>query len=746
MIRHGRLVLKPGKPRSFDLRLAASLGAALAALPAGAAESPAVTNAPAARLPAMSALGGEAPAATTTRLQEMVVTGTREETEVSKVPADVSVITEEELRKPGVNGYQEALRPVAGVKINSRQEGDISIPGIEVRGLDSNPTSGANTLVLLDGIPQRRLSFAGPYVGALPFDALNRMELIKGPMSSLYGRNAMSGALQLFTDPGSEAWTVQTWNTYESPLDYVKAAWRVAGPLSTNGATFSLTGSGSYTGGWQPRTDGYQGSAYLHVRAPFGEQNTLTLVGGYYDGYRNLAAPVLIDQNGQRIPGIAREQNLAVPAQNSLDLQEARLGAIWDRNWTEQAKSKATFAYWNGQSYWKVGRPDDRPAAGTVLNRASSNRPYDEQNFFGELQHAQSYNLFSDFTGTLIGGADLEYATYRNGMQSIWSPGSSAANGIQLDLATMTEPDPRTWIYGATTTRDTSEWDPGIFLRNHLTLWERVELEGGVRYDRYQRHQLNLNTGASSTVHGDAFSPSVGLSYQFLKNDAHTASAYAGWGQGFSPVFRSVGTTEIVDVRPETSQSYEAGLKSSLFHDRIEGTLAVYRQERNDVVGAISPTLTSNIGDWVVEGIEAGLKLRPMEGVTLFGNYTHRDPRVTRDLTDALNVDKLIPFVSQDMFTAGIAYQAKCGFFTGLENYFVGSSYADNHNTIHLPAYHLLNTYVGYRWKGIEASFFVRNLLDEEYFSAVFTSAVVKNGSAFEGLPRTFGVSVNARF
>ncbi len=123
-----------------------------------------------------------APPANVTTLGEIVVTGTPQAMELNRMPADVTVIHEEQLRQPGINGYQDALRrEVPGVKISPRQEGDIATPGLEVRGLDSNPTSGGNVLILLDGVPQRRLSFGGPYAGGLPFNAVNRIGIGQRP-------------------------------------------------------------------------------------------------------------------------------------------------------------------------------------------------------------------------------------------------------------------------------------------------------------------------------------------------------------------------------------------------------------------------------------------------------------------------------------------------------------------------------------------------------------------------------------
>ena len=95
-----------------------------------------------------------------------MVTGTRTQTEAMDVPADVKVVGPDRLRRPGTKGATETLTDISGVKLNPRQDNAI-FTDLEVRGLTGNATSGGNVLVMLDGIPQRRLSGA-VYLGALP--------------------------------------------------------------------------------------------------------------------------------------------------------------------------------------------------------------------------------------------------------------------------------------------------------------------------------------------------------------------------------------------------------------------------------------------------------------------------------------------------------------------------------------------------------------------------------------------------
>ena len=680
------------------------------------------------------------------RLPEMVVTANRTPTPAQSVPAAVTVIPDERLHRPGAANIKDGLTAVPGIKLSTRQDQDVATTGLELRGLGTNATSGTNALVLLDGIPQRRLSFGGPYLGVMPYEAVTRMELVQGPLSSLYGRGALAGALQLFTDPGSREFHTHLATTFEGGTDTLRESLRLSGPLAPlPEATFSIAGSRSSMNGWQPGTEGRQEDHYLHLELPLSEDDTLTIIAGYFSADRDMAAPVLIDKDGDRLDAIDRDTNLSVPGHNHLTLDEFRLGTIWTHNLTDSLQSKLTLAYWNADTDWLVGRPTDRPATGTIINRPSDERLWQENSLFSELQLQQQYDVTEGVSGVLSAGGSVERWFWNSRMQSIWSPGSNASRGILLDLTTMDEPDRSTWIYGPWTERDTEEVDSGLFLRNTLNLYDRVDADAGVRFDSYRRTQENLTNGNRAVVTGSAVDPSLGLAYHLVKGGPTALTAYANWGLGFSPVYRAVGSTEIVDVDPETSESCEVGLKGSLYDGRIEGTLSVFRLDRNDVVGTLpSANTQANIGDWRTQGVELGLKTRPTEGLTLYGTTTVRLPEIERDAANPQTAGNDIPGVSRQMACLGAEYKHSSGAFAGIENRYTTRSYADAANTIHLPAYDLVDAYVGYAWRNYSVSFFVRNLLDTEYYADIFNGVV--NGSAFEGTPRTLGVTLEAQF
>ncbi|HPQ70039.1 MAG TPA: TonB-dependent receptor [bacterium] len=691
------------------------------------------------------------PGAPTIVGEELVVTGTRVEEDPQNIPADVSVIDQHRLQRPGVKSSLDALTDIAGVKANPRQDHAI-FNDIEVRGLAANATSGGNLLIILDGIPQRRLSFGGPYLGGLPYDAVYRLEMVKGPLSSLYGRNALAGALQLFTDPGAIEPHCMFNTAFEYPTISTRAAVQGSGPVGRLPfATFSLTGSFTKAEGWQERNRSTRGDLYLHVNVTPTPNDQLKILAGYFSAAEESVAPVLIDEDGERLDDIDRDMNLAVPGQNALDLTEFRAASIWTHHFGDIVRSKFSGGYWHGDTIWAVGRPSDRPAEGTILSRSSSDRENFEDVYFTELELTGFYRAGNWLSGSLSIGGSYEFLTYRMTKvdittdANVTADGINFAPGIPLDLSNPVEPGRSTWVLGDKTTRDTEETDTGLFVRDQTTLFERVHLSGGVRYDAFDRTQVDPATEDEAQHDDSAVSPSAGLSVAILNGEANRLNLYGAWGMGFSPIFRAVNNTKFADVDPETSRSVEGGVKTELLDRRLNLTVAAYQLERLDIV-AMNPdtNLQENVGDWKIFGIETQLSAQPIPQLLLYANHAWRDPLIDRYEANTDYEDNDIPAIARQTAVAGAEGQASFGLFGGVEGRYVSLRYGNEANSFELPAYTLLDAHAGYRWSALRFAVFAKNLLDQEYYSAVFNGVV--NGSAFEGAPRTVGLQVRGDF
>jgi vitamin B12 transporter len=131
----------------------------------------------------------------TTRLKELVVTATRIPTPPDAVVSSITIIRGEELRARGIHFLQDALREVPGATVV--QVGSFGgVSSLFLRGGESDYVK-----VLVDGVPVNQSGGAYNFAN-LTTDNLDRIEVLRGPASVLYGSDAVSGVVQVFTRRG----------------------------------------------------------------------------------------------------------------------------------------------------------------------------------------------------------------------------------------------------------------------------------------------------------------------------------------------------------------------------------------------------------------------------------------------------------------------------------------------------------------------------------------------------------------
>ncbi|MBK1711438.1 TonB-dependent receptor domain-containing protein [Rubrivivax gelatinosus] len=125
--------------------------------------------------------------------ETIVITGSREPMSVSRLAADVVVIDSDTLRNSAATSLADVLREQAGVQI-SRNGGPGAATSVMIRG-----ATGSQTVVLVDGVRIGSATLADPSVAALPLAQIERVEVLRGPGSSLYGADAVGGVVNIIT-------------------------------------------------------------------------------------------------------------------------------------------------------------------------------------------------------------------------------------------------------------------------------------------------------------------------------------------------------------------------------------------------------------------------------------------------------------------------------------------------------------------------------------------------------------------
>ncbi len=182
----------------------------------------------------VASMGGAAHAQDAVELGNVVVTASGFEQQIKQAPASISVVTREDLEKKSYRDVTDALRDVPGVVIT----GGASSSDISIRGMASK-----YTLILIDGKRMEsratRPNSDGPGVEqgwTPPLEAIERIEVVRGPMSSLYGSDAMGGVINIITRKVSGTWhggvrTEKTFQDRSDSGDYHTLNGHLSGPL-----------------------------------------------------------------------------------------------------------------------------------------------------------------------------------------------------------------------------------------------------------------------------------------------------------------------------------------------------------------------------------------------------------------------------------------------------------------------------------------------------------------------------------
>lgn len=293
---------------------------------------------------------------------------------------------------------------------------------------------------------------------------------------------------------------------------------------------------------------------------------------------------------------------------------------------------------------------------------------------------------------------------------------------------------------------------------------EKFSLTAGLRYEHNSRSmnrrrvfrsdsgEFPLSPEIDVEESWDQFLPSLVAEYRFseqLFGYGKIARGYKGGGFSYA-----TDNPEFTKFDPETSWSYELGLKSSWFNDKLLANLSVfYTQVDNyQIDRAVDQfsTVVFNASEVDIYGAELELRINPLDGFDIIAGFGYTNATFG-DFIDPVNGVNLennrVIFTPELSYNLALQYrQPQGGFFGRLELVGSGIVYFNELNTLKQDPYILLNGTVGYEFsENFGIYLYGRNLLDTEYFiSAVDFGQSGVLGAV--GEPRTWGVRVRAKF
>jgi TonB-dependent siderophore receptor len=623
-------------------------------------------------------------------LEKTVVTATKGERPVDLVPASVTVITRKEIEKmPVQGGVDDLLQDLAGVYVRNTSgfNADGASNSVYMRGM-GGMAKQCRVLVLKDGVPLNDVH--GGYVefNEIAIDDVERIEVVRGSASSLYGSQAMGGVINIITRKPEKEFITEiksgygTFNTWQAGI--------------RNSATikqFSYLISGR-----RLKSDGYpetpeedrttlnsadcgiqRDNLSAKVRYEFDPGCSLELSGSHHDNERTGKYNLIEDFRLY---------------EDDID----RLDLHFDKQWKE-ANLQATIY---GSDLYS-GYDHARSRYYDVVDYDSETNGNDVggsfQIGFG-LGQQQFLTVGGDYRKAELDKAYTYETTYR-----------IRNNGGEQD------------IYS-------------VFAQDEVFLFdERLILNLGARYDWWESHDgygLDTNVSATTINYEDRSDSALNPKFAARCRLADWISLRGSVGTAFrAPTLPNLyqgdyayGTTTYKgnpDLKPEKSVSYELGADLNV-RDVFTFSASVYQTNMEDSINLITTDATNhikqytNIGEVEIKGLELEAQYKILPQLTFYGTYTLNSSKIDEFEEDRSLEGKYLPWLPKDQTSVGVIFSNPAICTARLNGRYVGTIYDDDENEEKIGDYFTADLKLSRTFfKYVEASLDVFNIFDKDY-------------------------------
>ncbi len=652
-----------------------------------------------------------------TALGDISVTATRVEKTLETIPAAVGVVQQEEIQfaQPQL-GLDESLSKIPGIFMQNRYNFAQDLR-ISIRGFGARSAFGIRGIkVLVDGIPET-LPDGQANVDSIDIGSIGNMQVIRGPVSSLYG-NASGGALLIETEEAPET------------------------PFISLRPTFGSDGFQKHQLKFGGKADRFD---YL-----------VNISDLSYDGYRDQSATELTSFNGKFGYDLADGARFSTVLNYTDSPRADDPGGL-----TKQLADDDPTSAWSRNLTLDSGEELEQTRLGFVYEQPVGDS--------GELR-VRNYYVWRDLANRLPIGATgegvvLDRFAVGGGIQyTHTAPFSGHANRLTVgvDLDRQEDGRKRYLLAGDTLGTQTQDQDEqvdniGLYAQNEYSISERVELTLGGRYDRLD-FDVKDNFLSDGDDSGDRsfrkFSPSVGLRF--------TPRPGLNLYTNISRSFESPSAVELRDpdgagfnqaLDPQIATNYEIGVKGVL-GSRARYDVALFTMDVTDELvpyDIAGTTYYENAGESKRNGLEAQLVFEPVDNLITTLAYTYSDFEFDKFIDDNGNdySGKTIPGIPENLLSADFTYTHNNGAYGQLSALYVDEIYVNNANTTTNDAYTVADLRLGYTkfFGAWELSPFVgvNNLFDKQYNGNVRINAF--GGRYFEPAPeRNYYAGLTLRY
>lgn len=648
-----------------------------------------------------------------TALEPIVVTARKTDEDLKNIPESITVVSPQELEQSPFDPGAAIARNSPNVQWINRAVGSqfFSIRGVSSLGTPVNFSDGT-VAFNIDGVPNSMMSASNVLLD------VNRVEVMRGPQGTLWGSNALGGAINVVT------------NQPDGVRDI-----HMTGEIGTNGYRMSEVVLGgniipdALDGRMAVRFGHQDGDVSSLFTDDLGERDiaafrgglrftgidntTVTLTGSYLRDEGN--APFYLLRNTPQFPisGTLTEPNSVATQGGTTLTVEREFDAFRFTSVSAYQHNELSSATDNADKllYDQLGFP------------AFSSRGQldDEENIFSQELRLNS----------------LEGAPIR------WVVGASVVRTEGSRTCVSAQCAPAPYFDSLAMDTDLNSTNLGLFGDISIPFAERWEFSIG---GRLNHDDIELKRGNSLDIADLTGSNStsqtyptgrMALAYKWSDEVRTYVSLARGHATRVYPLFGYPVNGVVADPYPAaTGWTYEAGIKASLFNDRLELDASVFHNDiKNGVMTYIDPALgafLTTYQDYETSGFELQGRMLISDGLTLTGGvgYTYSELGANGANTNTV-AGNGVPNTPNWTVTTGLQYDTPASVLNlpgslsfGVQYQFTGSRPADVDNSFDLKPYHIVDTRIGWEDEAndLEIYAFGRNLLDQraETFGALY--------------------------
>ncbi len=650
-------------------------------------------------------------------LDEAIITVTKINKSVKRIGSPVYIMGLKEIERTEGRNVEEALVKIPGVYTEDRYHNETNIVSFRGVGLHTHVTSGI--LVLVDGVSLTESMGRTDFEG-VDLENAEKIEVLKGPVSALYGPNGITGVINIVEKMPKEGIHAKAKASYGS-FNSMSFSGDVNG--GKNGFRYLVKGKYFDNGGYMDRSKSTSARGGIKLIQRFDNSNKLQFTADYVD------ADMLL-------PGTLSREDF-----DNRVTEASNLYAGYERNflrtnlaYTQDINDKInvfTNAYYRTKN--DEGHYSDRSFSKGKINTVG-----------GEVRGDIKHNIFNKSSLLTLG---ISYLNDSNDDETFTR---NMGTGELGDLSSAGNSDYNMF---------------GAYVEEDFTVTDKLSFVLGARFDLIVYDWIdNLNVGeenTSASTEVSSISPKFGFAY----NPTNETTVFGNIARGFRPPSVSqlfigssyAGAIANPDLKPEYLNNYELGVRGNL-NKKFSYQTSFFMMNFTDQISAeidaeIDPDnpVYQNIGKTKHKGLEIAMNYDVTEQFNTFFNYSYLEAKFDDNPDFENNTLRKTP---NNILNTGLSYNFNFGLKAIFDFKFVDKYYMDNEEEFEYEGYSLANFKLLYKQKDLTLSVSVNNIFDTTYATYAYSSSSYNyithqyewDDKYITGWPINFNTSISYRF